>query len=346
MHAPLFFSLAEAHLPVSKQPVEPELVSPLARTSQDERQLIPLKDKVQAFLNRSTSDNTREAYRRTILEFHRFVGRHLLTVTEREVLAWRDSLLHHGQSNQTVAAKLSTVRSLYAYLGKVYPDLLKANPADAQLVPPPKIPNALKGRALTPKEVQHLLVGPNRDTPEGARDYALMLLMLRLSLRVSEVGSVRLSSIQWKGERWTLSLKVKGGAEEVWPMPPDVKQAIDRYLRLDEKRRSVWLENRVEDQYVFQPTENNRTGVHNRGLTRQMIAKIVKKWADFCGIKGKVTPHDLRRTAITRALNQGRTYREVQMMSKHKDPKTVMRYDYERDNLERNPVNSLSYDEE
>jgi integrase len=74
-----------------------------------------------------------------------------------------------------------------------------------------------------------------------------------------------------------------------------------------------------------------------------MIAKIVKKWADFCGIKGKVTPHDLRRTAITRALNQGRTYREVQMMSKHKDPKTVMRYDYERDNLDRNPVNSLSY---
>jgi hypothetical protein len=29
--------------------------------------------------------------------------------------------------------------------------------------------------------------------------------------------------------------------------------------------------------------------------------------------------------------------RKVQMMSKHKDPKTVMRYDYERDNLDRNP---------
>jgi hypothetical protein len=38
-----------------------------------------------------------------------------------------------------------------------------------------------------------------------------MLLMLRLSLRVSEVGSVRLSSIQWKGERWALTLRVKGG---------------------------------------------------------------------------------------------------------------------------------------
>ena len=272
---------------MSRQPVEPELVSPLVRQSPDERQLLPLKDKVLAFLNRSTSDNTREAYRRTILEFNRFIGRHLLTVTEREVLAWRDSLLHHGQSNQTVASKLSTVRSLYAYLSKIYPDLLKANPADPQLVPPPKLPNALKGRALTPKEVQHLLVGPDRDTPEGARDYALMLLMLRLSLRVSEVSSVRRSSIEWKGGRWTLTLKVKGGAEEVWPLPTDVKQAIDHYLRLDEKRRSVWLENRTEDQYVFQPIENHRTGVHNRGLTRQMIARIVRKWADFWASKGR-----------------------------------------------------------
>jgi integrase/recombinase XerD len=331
---------------MSSQPVEPEVVSPLVKASRDERQLIPLKDKVLSFLNRSTSENTREAYRRTVLEFHRFVGRHLLLVTEREVLAWRDALLHHGQSNQTVALKLSAVRSLYTYLGKVYPDLLSVNPADAQLVPPPKIPNALKGRALTPKEVQHLLVGPDRNRPEGARDYALMLLMLRLSLRVSEAGGVRKSSIQWKDGRWTLMLKVKGGAEEVWPLPPDVKQAIDHYLKLDEKRRSVWLENRTKDQYVFQPIENHRTGVHNRGLTRQMIAKIVKKWADFCGIKGKVTPHDLRRTAITRALNQGRTYREVQMMSKHKDPKTIMRYDYERNNLERNPVNTLSYEED
>lgn len=331
---------------MSSQPFEPELVSPLAKPSPDERRLVPLKDKLLAFLNRSTSENTREAYQRTILEFHRFMGRHLLLITERDVLVWRDALLGAGQSNQTVAAKLSAVRSFYAYLLKVCPEYVTYNPADPQLVPPPRIPNTLKGRALTPKEVKHLLVGPDRSKPEGARDYALMLMMLRLSLRVSEVGSVRQSSIQWRGERWTLTLKVKGGAEEVWPLPQDVKEAIDHYLRLDEKRRSVWLENRTEDQYVFQPFENHRTGRHNRGLTRQMIARIVRKWADFTGIKGRVTPHDLRRTAITRALNQGRTYREVQMMSKHKDPKTVMRYDYERDNLERNPVNSLDYEED
>jgi integrase len=55
-----------------------------------------------------------------------------------------------------------------------------------------------------------------------------------------------------------------------------------------------------------------------------MVQKIVKRWADYSRL-GDLSPHDLRRTAITRALESGLTYRQVQMMSKHKDPKTVMR---------------------
>ena len=53
-----------------------------------------------------------------------------------------------------------------------------------------------------------------------------------------------------------------------------------------------------------------------------------------------------RRTAITRALESGLTYRQVQMMSKHRYPKTVMRYDHRRENMEQNAVNFLEYDEE
>jgi integrase len=67
--------------------------------------------------------------------------------------------------------------------------------------------------------------------------------------------------------------------------------------------------------------------------------------SSFGGI-GYLSPHDLRRTAITRALEMGQTYRQVQMMSKHKDPKTVMKYDHGRENLDQNAVNFLRYDEE
>jgi site-specific recombinase XerD len=86
--------------------------------------------------------------------------------------------------------------------------------------------------------VRYLLSGPDRGKPEGARDYALMLIMLRLSLRVAEVCS------------------------------------------------------------------------------------------------------------LTRALESGLSYRQVQMMSKHRDPKTVMRYDHGRENLEQNADNFLGYDDD
>jgi hypothetical protein len=51
----------------------------------------------------------------------------------------------------------------------------------------------------------------------------------------------------------------------------------------------------------------------------------------------------LRRTAITRALDQGTSYRQAQMMSGRRGPKTVLRYDYHRENLDLSAANFLSY---
>ena len=51
-------------------------------------------------------------------------------------------------------------------------------------------------------------------------------------------------------------------------------------------------------------------------------------------------------TVITWALDSGLTYQQLQMMSKHRDPKTVMRYDHGRENLELNAVNFLKYEDE
>ena len=74
-----------------------------------------------------------------------------------------------------------------------------------------------------------------------------------------------------------------------------------------------------------------------------MVQKIVKRWAVYSRL-GDLYPHDLRVPAITRALESGLSYRQVQIMSKHKDPKTVMLYDHGRENLEQNAVNFLDYD--
>ena len=81
----------------------------------------------------------------------------------------------------------------------------------------------------------------------------------------------------------------------------------------------------------------------NKGLDVLSIRVIVTRWADYCRL-GELSPHDLRRTVITEALDQGLTYRQVQMMSGLRDPKTVMRYDHDRENFDQNAINYLTYE--
>lgn len=239
-----------------------------------------------------------------------------------------------------MATKLAIVRSFFEYLKAG--GLILLNPASTKLVTPPELPAEPRGRALTPKEVKYLLSGPDKSKPVGTRDYAMMLIMLRLSLRLAEVSSLQVSAIRWSHGRWILRCKIKGGKEETWPPPKDVKQAIDDYLKLDAPRRRT-LHSDGPDAYLFQLFVNYRSLVFDKPLSPRMVQKIVAHWGEFTGI-WRVTPHDLRRTVITKLLNDGCSYREVQMVIKHKDPKTIMRYDHARENLDNSPVNTLNWD--
>ncbi len=295
------------------------------------------------FVNKSVSEETRRAYRRAVADFFQFVaGKHPTEVVPDDVLRWRDHLRGGRKRAATVAFKLSVVRAFFEYLKAG--GIVSLNPASTKLVAVPEVPDEPAGRALTAKEVRYLLSGPDRSKAEGARDYALLLTMLRLGLRVSEVCSLRASAIKWSHGRWVLKCKVKGGRERTLPVPAEVKKAIDEYLKLDAKRRSN-LHSDGPEAFLFQPHSNYRTLVFDKGLSSRMAWNIVARWAS-CGGIGQLSPHDLRRTAITKALDQGLSYRQVQMMSGHRDPKTVMRYDHGRENLDQNAVNFISYEEE
>src|SRR5262249_29793159 len=92
------------------------------------------------------------------------------------------------------------------------------------------------------------------------------------------------------------------------------------------------------------PITNYRTLEFAKPLSTRMIWNIVARWGDYCRL-GKLSPHDLRRKAITRALDQGLSYRQGQRMSGHKDPKTIIGHNDQRGNIDLNAVNHLNYDE-
>jgi integrase len=76
----------------------------------------------------------------------------------------------------------------------------------------------------------------------------------------------------------------------------------------------------------------------------RIIGKIVKKYEGYAGL-GDLSPHDLRITAITRAADLGEGMPEVQMISGHKDIRSLMKNDNGTENLEKNPINRLHYDD-
>lgn len=295
-----------------------------------------------AFYERSNSMQTRRAYKRVVREFFRqFQWRHPSQITSEQIRGWRDQMTKARRKAATVSFKLAVVRSLYEYLREE--GFVAMNPATVYKVPPPVVSEELRGRALTVEEVQLLLAGPNRQKVEGARDYALLLLLVRTSMRIGEACGLKQSSLVWSHGRWLLRFRVKGGRERKLPIPKEVKTAIDDYLKLDRKRRSLQHTDGPESA-IFQPLVNFRTLEFDKPLSTTQAWKIVRKWADFTGI-GKLSPHDLRRTAITRALDQGLSYRQVRMMSGHKSVEMVVRYDHQRENLEYNAVNFLEYNE-
>lgn len=330
-----------SNIPVTAEIISPQLSSAPSSSSRKYQFDLTL---ARPFIYKSVSEETRAAYTRAIREFFQFVGEiHPNEVVPAHVINYRDHLrINKRRKANTVATKLAIVRSFFEYMKAG--GIITLNPASTKLVTPPELPTEPRGRALTPKEVRYLLSGPDKNKPEGARDYAMILIMLRLSLRLAEVSSLQVSAIRWSHGRWILRCKIKGGKEETWPLPKDVKEAIDDYLKLDGPRRRT-LHSDGPDAYLFQPLVNYRSLVFDKPLSPRMVQKIVSHWGEFTGV-GRVTPHDLRRTVVTKLLNDGRSYREVQMVTKHKDPKTIMRYDHARENLDNSPVNTLNWDDD
>lgn len=303
-------------------------------------------DLTSSFILKSPSMETRRTYRNTLLEFGRFckkrTGREFVysEVTFEDVQVWRDYLIREGKRPHTISTKLAIIRSLFEF-GRAL-GLFERNPASAKLVPPPSKPKHSPGRALTPLEVRTLLSWFKLETLLGARDYALILVMLRLSLRVSEAANLKVSDVKWTSGRWVVVVKLKGGREELKPLPKDVKKSIEDYLALDRDNRETMKTNGV-DAYLFQADPNKRWFGENNPLSTRHIWHLVKKYSRLVGI-GDVSPHDLRRTAITQAFKQKVPIRNIQRMSGHQDLNTLRLYDMDRENLEDNAINELNYD--
>jgi len=79
-------------------------------------------------------------------------------------------------------------------------------------------------------------------------------------------------------------------------------------------------------------------------LRQGHLWELVRRLAPAADIEAweRLSPHSLRHSAITFALDVGATLRDVQDYAGHKGPRTTRRYDHSRDSLDRNAAYAVA----
>lgn len=282
-------------------------------------------NKVDTFLAGQLSDHTRRAYAADLCGFFG-VGsmdevslERIQGITLEQVVAYRNFLLAN-YSKATVARKMSAMRSMFDYFCSV--GLLRNNPATSKLARSPKVSADSSTAGLTRQEAELLLRQPDQNTLTGKRDYAILLLLLTAGLRRSEVVSIKKSDFFQVGSHVGLVVEGKGGKEAPVKMQPRTYAAIFDYCG-QHRSDTVFL-----NQY-------------GQPISTQAVWRIVDKYVDKAGIKKKITPHSLRHTFVTLAIDGGAKLVQVQTAARHADPKTTMRYYRNRDNMDDNAVDYI-----
>ncbi|MDA8206162.1 MAG: site-specific tyrosine recombinase XerD [Thermaerobacter sp.] len=256
---------------------------------------------------RRLSKNTRMAYGRDLADFLRYC-RHHPTGMREQVLAYMDFIKRSGLSSATRARRLSSLKTLFAYLEQE--EFIAENPT--LNLNTPKAERRLPG-VLSLDEVVRLIETPDTRTPSGIRDRTMLELIYATGLRVSELCQLTIND--WWSEPPRVRCMGKGSKERYVPMGRLALEWLSRYL---DQARPVLLSKRSGECLFL-----NR---HGGPLTRQGFWKILKKYGALAGIDKALTPHTMRHSFATHLLENGADLRAVQEMLGHQDISTTQIY--------------------
>ena len=177
----------------------------------------------------------------------------------------------------------------------------------AGILKPPGTRRSLP-RGVDAKQVAALLAVCDPATAIGARDRAVVMILVRLGLRAGEAARLRLDDIDWAGGQ----VKVTGkGREHVLPLPVDVGQALEAWLRVRPPAldRAVFVRMRAPRQM----------------MAPSAISGIIARLSDLAGID-RIYAHRLRHTAAMDVLAAGGTLTEAKELLGHVNTVTTMTY--------------------
>jgi integrase/recombinase XerD len=262
-------------------------------------------------VEKGVSHNTTEAYSRDLNRHIAFmqgcsIGA-VRDISPDHVINYMSDLRSSGLSVRSVNRNLAAIRGFYKFL--LREGVIDQSPvahigiAKTWL----RLPDC-----LSQIEMNLLLSQPGDKKAADIRDRAMLDLLYATGIRVTELISLAMGSINW--QVGFLVAMGKGDKERVVPIGKTAYRSLYRYV---EEARPSLLKGTTDILFL------NRTG---EGFTRQGFWKIIKKYALNAGLHKKVYPHTFRHSFASHLLEGGADLRSVQTMLGHADISTTQIY--------------------
>ncbi len=262
---------------------------------------------------RRLSEHTVKAYEQDLLAFIRYLAQPTRTswwqVTPDDIRGFLAAGQRQGLAGKTQQRRLSSLRSLFRYLGREAGS--DENPA--QLVNAPKAPKRLP-KVLDADQMQQLLTVP-ATTWHEVRDKAMLELFYSSGLRLSELIGANLSSIEWTAG--TMTVLGKGSKTRIVPVGRVALDAIRAWCRI---REDLPQKQRSADPNALFISERGRR------ISVASVAARLKHWVKRQGLGHQLHPHLLRHSFASHVLESSGDLRAVQEMLGHADISTTQIY--------------------
>ena len=247
---------------------------------------------------------------------------------------WVAGQQDRGAESSTVRRRLSALSSFYRYCAAH--DLVDRIPT-AGVARPVVDPDYTATVGLARDQARALVAAADADRgPQALRTAAVIRLLLHNALRVDEACAADITDLGADAGHRVLRVTRKGARKAKVPLTPATAAALDAYLA--DRARRAGLGSPAQ---LAGPLLATATG----GRLRQgHLSELVRRLARTAGIETwqELSPHSLRHSAITFALDAGAALRDVQDYAGHKDPRTTRRYDHARDSLDRNAAYAVA----
>ncbi|MBQ9564280.1 MAG: site-specific integrase [Synergistaceae bacterium] len=256
------------------------------------------------------------SYKKFLAYFFEYLSGRGIERPEREhVAAYMEAMLASGKKATTAHNYLAAVRAFFRWTeGEgLYPDVTEGMPL-------PRFERAPSRKALTGAQIKEVLLGIDRGSLKGLRDYAILVLMLTTGLSALEVSHAKVGDVRKCGRGYVLHVQDGDGERrEAVSVPPRVMEALTAYLEArGEANPDLPLFSGVS------PRNKGKSG----HMTPGSVGRVVKEALRGAGFDDvMLSAQSLKISAVKLALQRGERLEDVQRFARHKHIRTTFLYE-------------------